>query len=183
MVNIVGAPAKATTSEMTTEAETRGTLWMSTLAGPPELDSRKVSNSREDSNIQLGHQQQQELKTWTFATSARENRNITDVNSRRGRHATVGMTEIVEKRCQQQYNDHISRNANSTVWTPTAHEFSQKFARKLSERRKIHAERQDSIKREKNSPFLAWFTVFSWSDSYQNIGILSEVPTTRNKYL
>ncbi len=70
---------------------------MSTPAGPPKSDSRKVSNSREDSNIQQGHQQQQEeLKTRTFATAARENRNITDVNSGRGRPATAGMPEIIE---------------------------------------------------------------------------------------
>jgi hypothetical protein len=33
------------TSEMTAAAETIGTSWMSTAAGPPESDSRKVSNS------------------------------------------------------------------------------------------------------------------------------------------
>jgi hypothetical protein len=35
---------------------------------PPESDSRKVSSSREDSNIQQGHQQQQqELATRTIS--------------------------------------------------------------------------------------------------------------------
>jgi hypothetical protein len=47
---------------------------MSTAAGPPESDSRKVSNSRVDSNIQQGghQQQQQELATTTSAISRRQ---------------------------------------------------------------------------------------------------------------
>jgi hypothetical protein len=46
---------------------------MSTAAGPPESDSRKVSISREDSNIQQGNQQkQQKLTTTTSATSRRQ---------------------------------------------------------------------------------------------------------------
>jgi hypothetical protein len=56
---------------MTAAAGTIGTSWMSTAAGPPELDSKKFSNSREDSNIQQGHlQQQQELTTRISATAA-----------------------------------------------------------------------------------------------------------------
>jgi hypothetical protein len=36
---------------------------MSTAAVQPESDSRKVCNSREDSNIQIEHQQQQQELT------------------------------------------------------------------------------------------------------------------------
>jgi hypothetical protein len=47
---------------------------MSTAAGPPESDSRKVSNSREDCNIWQGdQQQQQETKTIGTATVTKEN--------------------------------------------------------------------------------------------------------------
>jgi hypothetical protein len=41
--------------EMTAAAEKIGTSWMSTAAEPQESANRKVSNSREDSNIQHGH--------------------------------------------------------------------------------------------------------------------------------
>jgi hypothetical protein len=62
-----GTPLK---SKMTA-AGTLETSWMSTAAGPPEFDSRTVSNVREDIDIQQGHQQQQqELKTRTLATAA-----------------------------------------------------------------------------------------------------------------
>ncbi len=58
---------------MTAVAGTIGTSWMSTAAGSTESDSRKVSNSREDSNIPQGHQQKQhELATTTLATSRRQ---------------------------------------------------------------------------------------------------------------
>jgi hypothetical protein len=41
-------------------------------------------DSREDNNIQQGHQQQQqELTTRKFRNSSRDNENITDINSRR----------------------------------------------------------------------------------------------------
>jgi hypothetical protein len=86
--NTVGTPAKAgmlaklmkqqnagrlttagtlLTSEMTAAAGTiyLGTSWMSTAAGPQESDSRKVSNCREDSNIQ------QQLEHITLATAAK----------------------------------------------------------------------------------------------------------------
>jgi hypothetical protein len=45
--------------EMTAAAGTIETSWMSTAAGPPESDRRKVSNNSEASNIQQGCQQQQ----------------------------------------------------------------------------------------------------------------------------
>jgi hypothetical protein len=47
---------------------------------------------------------------------------------------------------------YISRDANSTVWTPTTQKFSLKFAKKSSDkkRRKIREERD---KKSKNSPF------------------------------
>jgi len=45
---------------MTAAEGTIGTSWMSSAVGTPEQEvgSRKVSNSREDSNIQQRHQQQ-----------------------------------------------------------------------------------------------------------------------------
>jgi hypothetical protein len=56
---------------MTATAGTIGTLWMSTASGLPESDSRKVRNIGKYSNIQQGHQQQQqELTTRTLATAA-----------------------------------------------------------------------------------------------------------------
>jgi hypothetical protein len=56
---------------MTAAAGTIATSWMSTAAGMPESDSRKVSNIGEGSNIQQAHQQQQqELTTRTVATAA-----------------------------------------------------------------------------------------------------------------
>jgi hypothetical protein len=58
--------------------------WMSTAAGVRKSAKRKVSNIRDDSIIQEGHQQQQqELKTRTLATAE-------------GRPATARMPEIVE---------------------------------------------------------------------------------------
>jgi hypothetical protein len=47
-------------------------------------DNRTVIYSRKDSNIQQGHQQQQqELTTRTLSNISRDNRNITDINNRR----------------------------------------------------------------------------------------------------
>jgi hypothetical protein len=53
------------TSEMTTEAGTIGTSWMSTAVRPPESDGVKASNIREASIIQERQQQQQESTTRT----------------------------------------------------------------------------------------------------------------------
>ncbi len=59
-----------------------GTIHISSRTA--RTDSRKVSNTREDSNIQQGHQQQwQELTSRTLSNSSRDNRNGRDVNSRR----------------------------------------------------------------------------------------------------
>jgi hypothetical protein len=71
---------------------------MSTAAGPPESDSRKVSISREDSNIQQGHQQQQQQLS-NIQTSTAE-----------GRPATKEMPEIVE----------MPTTVLATAGTPTA---------------------------------------------------------------
>ncbi len=58
-------------------------------------------DGREDNNIQQGHQQQQqELTTRKLRNSSRDNRNITDVNSR-GRPATARKPETVETGQQQ----------------------------------------------------------------------------------
>jgi hypothetical protein len=54
---------------------------------------------------------------------------------------------------RQQHN----MDANSTIWTPTTKEFLRKFAKKLSERRKIHEKRRE--KREKIPHF--------WSARFQ----------------
>jgi hypothetical protein len=72
---------------------------MSTAAGPPESDSRKVSISREDSNIQQGHQQQNNYNISNIQTSTAE-----------GRPATKGMPEIVE----------MPTTVLATAGTPTA---------------------------------------------------------------
>jgi hypothetical protein len=54
----------------------------------------------------------------------------------------------------------------STIWTPTTHEFSRKFAKKSSERRKIREERR---KKEKKFPIFGPLDL-SNSDSYRTIG-------------
>jgi hypothetical protein len=79
--------------------------------GPPESDSRKVSNGREDSNIQQGHQQQyQELTTRTLSNSSRDNRNIdSQMSTAEGRLAiaivetsiTRGANNMDAKKCSE----------------------------------------------------------------------------------
>ncbi len=73
-----------------------GTSWMSTAAGPPELDIGTVSNIGEDSDIQQGHQQQQQqLTTRTLATAA-ETTGTSQTSTAEGRLAIAEMPEIVE---------------------------------------------------------------------------------------
>jgi hypothetical protein len=76
---------------------------------------------------------------WREANSSKDNRNIT-MSTVEGIPSTARMPEMVQT-SQQQYES-ISRDANSTIWTPTTHEFSRKFAKKSSERRKICEERR-----------------------------------------
>jgi hypothetical protein len=66
---------------------------------------------------------------WREANRSRDNRNIT-ASTAEGRPATARRPEIVETI----NSTSISRNANSTIWTPTTHEISRKFAKKSSER-------------------------------------------------
>ncbi len=106
---------------------------MSTAAGSPESDSRKVSKSREDSSIQQGHlEQQQELPIPTSATSRHQ--------QQKG--------DPQQKGCQKQQgfnqSTSISRDANSTVKTPTTRGVSrktrwngEKFVKKDTKRVKI----------------------------------------------
>ncbi len=57
-------------------------------------------------------------------------------NMDKGHHfAAAGMPEIIEMTTTVLAS--CSRDANSTVWTPTTHEFSQKFVNKSSEQRKV----------------------------------------------
>jgi hypothetical protein len=116
---------------MTAAAETIGTSWMLTAAGPPESDSRKVSNSREDSNIQQGHRNSSRNSTLQHQQHPGNKR-----DARNSRDATNSTS--------------ICRDANGTVKTPTTHGVSRKFAKKLSERQKICEERH---KNGKNSQF------------------------------
>jgi hypothetical protein len=76
------------TLDMTAAAGTiyLGTSWMSTAAGPQESDSRKVSNSREDSNIQ------QQLEHFTLATAAK----TIGGHRRQQQKEATEMPEIVE---------------------------------------------------------------------------------------
>jgi hypothetical protein len=62
---------------------------------------------------------------WREANSSKDNRNIT-MSTVEGIPSTARMPEMVQT-IQQQYES-ISRDANSTIWTPTTHEFSRKFA-------------------------------------------------------
>jgi hypothetical protein len=91
------------TSEMTAEEGSIGTSWMSTEAGPPESDNRKVRNNREDTNIQQEYQQQQqELTPRTFATLA-ETIGTSQKSTAEGSPATAGMPEIEKMPQKQKY--------------------------------------------------------------------------------
>jgi hypothetical protein len=69
---------------------------MSTVAGPPESESRKVSHSREESNIQQDTSATAEgTHNSNISNSSRDDRNITDLNGRR-RPATAEFPEIIE---------------------------------------------------------------------------------------
>jgi hypothetical protein len=73
------------TSEMTEAVGTIGTSWMSTAAGPPESDSRKVSNNSIKGQQYSGGTPATAAGTHdkSISNSSRDNVNITDVNSRR----------------------------------------------------------------------------------------------------
>jgi hypothetical protein len=92
---------------------------------------------------------------WREANSSKDNRNIT-MSTAEGIPSTARMPEMVQT-SQQQYES-ISRDANSTIWTPTTHEFSRKFAKKASELQRICRERLKiagkDLKKRKNSPYL-----------------------------
>jgi hypothetical protein len=67
---------------------------MSTVSEPPESDDRKGRNStREDSNIQQGHQQQQQELTFTTRTlaTAADTIGTSWMSTAEGRPATEGM--------------------------------------------------------------------------------------------
>jgi hypothetical protein len=76
---------------------------MSTAAGPPESDSRTVSNIREGSNIQQGHQQQQELTTRTVASEPETIGTSQTSTIAEERPATGGMPEIVEVQTEPEF--------------------------------------------------------------------------------
>jgi hypothetical protein len=87
--------ARALLKSELTAPGTIGTSWMSTAAGPPELDIRTVSNIGEDSDIQQGYQQQQQqLTTRTLATAA-ETIGTSQTSTAEGRPAVAEMPEIV----------------------------------------------------------------------------------------
>jgi hypothetical protein len=88
---------------------------------------------------------------WREVNCSRDNRNITATTAE-GRPATARMPEMR----LTNNSTSISREANSTIWTPTTHEFSRKFAKKSSERRKIRKKGVKKSKKRcnsKNSPF------------------------------
>ena len=92
---------------------------------------------------------------WREANSSKDNRNIT-MSTVEGIPSTARMPEMVQT-SQQQYES-ISRDANSTIWTPTTHEFSRKFAK----RQRICRER---LKKEEKFPIFGLID-FGNSDSY-----------------
>jgi hypothetical protein len=96
---------------------------------------------------------------WREANSSKDNRNIT-MSTAEGIPSTARMPEMVQT-SQQQYES-ISRDANSTIWTPTTHEFSRKFAKKASELQRICRER---LKKEEKFPIFGLID-FGNSDSY-----------------
>ncbi len=107
-------------------------------------NSRSASNSRNESNNRTAN------AVWTLskagmlaktlkpatarreANCSRDKRNIT-ASTAEGRPAKARMPE----RRLTNNSTSVSKDANSTIWTPTTHEFSRKFNKKLSERRKI----------------------------------------------
>jgi hypothetical protein len=95
-------------------------------------------NSEAAKSMEGGQQHRGRPSAWMEANSSRDNRNITE-STAKGRPTTARMSEIVET---IKNSTSISRDANSTIWTPTTHEISWKFAKKSSERRKICEERR-----------------------------------------
>ncbi len=84
---------------------------------------------------------------WREANSSTDNRNIT-ASTAEGRPARARMQEIQLSRLTNNSTS-ISRDANSTIWTPTTADFSRKFTKKLSERQKFVKE---DVKKEYKIP-------------------------------
>jgi hypothetical protein len=97
---------------------------MSTAAGPPGSDSRKVSSSSEDSR--------------DISNSSRDNR----CHRRR---------EIRIIRDARNNRNVYARDAKCTIRTPTTHELLGKFAKKSSERRRKRFKKD--TKKSKNYPY------------------------------
>ncbi len=127
--------------------------------------SRNVSNNRTTNTGWTQSKAGMLAKTlkpataWRVANSSRDNRNIT-ASTAEGRPGTVRMPTRNSKDARNSTS--ISRDANSTIWTPTIHEFSRKFA----ERRKTRGEIR---KKRKKFPIFCTRD-FSNSDSYRTIG-------------
>jgi hypothetical protein len=126
-------------------------------------NSRKASNSRnESSTVWTPPKAGMIAKTvkpataWREANSSRDNRNIT-ASTAEGRPikripeivktsnkstsiSRVANSTLCRPTAQYGRQQHIM-DANGTIWMPTSHEFSRKFAKKSSERRKIREER------------------------------------------
>jgi hypothetical protein len=130
--------------------------------------SRNVSNNRTANTVCMHSKAGMLAKTvksakaWREANSSRDNMNIT-VSTAEGRPAKARMPEIQQKRLTNNSTS-ISRDANSTIWTPITHEFLQKFAKKSSEWQKF-------VKKDINKSKIPHFfpIVFSKSDSYRTI--------------
>ncbi len=154
-------------------------------------------DSREDSNIQQGHshqQQQQELTTRTSNNNSRDNRNITDINSRR---ETVNSKDAKNSRDQP-------TTVIASAGIPTEQYVRQQLMCFAEIRLRVFRtakNSQERHKRVKTSHFFQYnFSkshsyrtigspmllvrqlksdipiVVTQSASYRNIGILSEVP-------
>jgi hypothetical protein len=89
----------------------------------------RIGNSREDSNIQQGHELQ-EITTRKISNSSRGNWNTTEENR-------IRETRNSRNVKNSSVNSSVNSNANSTGQTLKLHELLRKFAKKLSERRKI----------------------------------------------
>ncbi len=116
-------------------------------------------DSREASNIQQGHQQQQqELTTRTLSNSCRNNRNITDVNSKRETSNSKDARNI-----RANNSNSISRDTNSTIWMPTTHGFHENAPKSLQISKKFVKKMQKIV--------LKKFPIyFSKSDIYRTFG-------------
>jgi hypothetical protein len=113
---------------------------MTTAAGPPESDSKKLSNSRGTTNIEHGRQQQQQKFTIrTLVTEGgrqqRQYVGTSKTSTAEGRHTSAEMPATVETPTTvlESAWTPTATEMPETIRTPTTPEFLRKFAKNSSE--------------------------------------------------